>query len=240
MGDFKMKKIFGLLLSLILIISVCGCKEATAHTRGGKSSDYTVKKEFSPGELIVICDNETEAQIGTFIITNISILSENPYTKYDYLCTKEEYENGRYSYYDEDEITIIGNSVYAFEEYSTIVQIDYLSTASDSDRLIDGSNLNISDCKKERADYSVKADYELIPTKYKSIVVGLKNKGDIKITIQLDSFEESICRIICKYDEKTNSYIIDGEDLEEMLCPSCKNQFDYSDSYCGNCGKKLK
>ena len=227
-----MKKILGILMPIIIVMCVLtGCMQDSTTT--SKKSNYQL------GEKIKIYDNETEAYLGEVTVTNVRIISSEPYKSKDYLMPLEnldEVDKGQYG----DRLLIDGDSVYLLTEYNYILQIDYTATSIDSAKKISKSNFDIKDFKDRSVDRSIDVEYESLPSSGSSFAIGIFEKGDIELGFSYHSNQKNMCTISCEFDEETDSYIVANteDDSGEPSCIACNKPIDENDKYCKYCGEK--
>ena len=149
-----MKKI--ILTGLIFTALFCfaSCKATTATD---KPSDYV----YGINEEIRIIDIDSKGELGTVKITGVVILKNEPFE------TNEKKGN------DEN-----GNPVYEKIQYEQLIQVNYISSVTDSTKSISKANFTISDSKKATAAVDPEVEYKSIETSDKFLVAALKNKSD--------------------------------------------------------------
>ncbi len=179
-----MKKIFPILLLLIILLGFSGCTPTTYAEQG---KDYV----YGVGETINILDKESNQILSSVVITNVIIIKDEPFT-IDELVK-----------YDES-----NNPIYEKFSYEAVVQINYKYTVADSTKTISSSNFSVFDQDGNSAEFSPKTNYEKISTKDNSFVVAVKEKGEfVDLSFSYHISQTAVAQIKAYYEDVANKSV---------------------------------
>ena len=226
-----MKKAILAIVIFSMMVFVLGCDPV------GPTNDVE-KTRYYAGETVRFYDNKTNGQLGTLKISNVTVLQDEPYTEWEYVCDTENFSPSLQTRYKD--AVIKGSKVYSPTVYAAVVEIEYEAQTLDSSLVIDSRNFEINDCNNNPVDRTVNIDYEMRPTEANSMVVGLLEKGELRLGFSLHTGQMTNTTIICEYDYNSNAYIIRNDETADPECTSCHKKVDKGDLYCRYCGNALK